>query len=190
MPNDDSINPYQATESVSESEPVKIDSSAIDYPGGMRTVGLAGIVLGIFTGLGFSNFFGTVWFGWSPIFLWCGSFVALALILPGSPARRILRGFFSFLLSIAGAILYVPVCGLAMVVQGGAGLGSVSAWVVASVVAFTSVLLLGALIIRRSARLTHYVVPNKAVVPLETIDSTDWGLPNEPASDAEGSPDE
>ena len=183
---DKSPNPYEATEATAV-DAIPIDAQSINYPGGVQTVALVGLAFGVITGLFFSWSDASQSLAVVPILLWCGSFIALALVLPGSIPRRLVRAIYAFLLSIAGAILYVPVCGISLVMQDGfqlhgpqsSGPQQTIAWIVSSVLAFTSVLFLGALIIRRSARLAHRVFPNRSVpVPEPDLASpTDFWKP-------------
>lgn len=176
---DKSPNPYEATDTKAV-EPVPIDATSIDYPGGLPSVAIAGLVFGVITGLFFSWSDASQSLAVVPILLWCGSFIALALVLPGSIPRRLVRAIYAFLLSVAGAILYVPVCGISLAMQDGfqlhgpqsSGPEQTIAWITSSVLAFTGVLFLGALIIRRSARLAHHVLPNRSMPePEPDVDS-------------------
>ncbi|MEL6105133.1 MAG: hypothetical protein AAFU85_03820 [Planctomycetota bacterium] len=181
---EESPNPYEATEATADEQRPPVETSSINYPGGLKSVALIGVVCGAITGICFSSIVGLgEGVAAIPLLLWCGSFIGLALVLPGSIARRVLRAIFAFLLSIAGAILYVPVCGFSMVVQDGFsvyGPQATVSWIFSSVVAFTSVLFVGALIIRRSARLWHYVLPNRSMSqqPIEETTPTGFTLPD------------
>lgn len=177
MAEDKSINPYEATESVAEEDRVPIEKSEINYPGGLRAVLLTGLACGGVTGVWFAGgAAGTIPEGVIvlPILLWFGAFIGLGLVLPGSPSRRVTRAIVSGLLGVAALILYVPVCGFTLVFVEGTNTGLGFSWIVSSVVAFTSVLFLGALIIRRTARISHYVVPNRRTVKKDQMDSAVW----------------
>ena len=179
----DEPNPYEAPPTVLQpSEELQTESSKIDFPGGLRTAGVVGIVGGhivafVFVLMG-SNQFARGDLGiLTVVGVWIGAFAYVGWLLPGSSERRTARSALMGFLALPATILYVPVCGIVMITSmdaisepGGLFLGSV--------VAFTAVLLLFAVFIRQRARAnwvaehpwTSATDPNTISVPTAAAD--------------------
>ena len=157
------INPYEAT--IESSDEIARPPTKIDYPGGLLGVAVVGLIGGLIAGWAFaSQASETLVFA---IFaMWFAAFAALGAVLPGSAGRRAFRGFLSLLLAIPASILYVPVCGVVFAATDTAGgVNETAGWVLGSVAAFTSVLFLGAVIVRLTARASDRIVPNAVPKP-------------------------
>lgn len=184
----DEQNPYEPpietdpASQVGNGKPTKID-----YPGGMKTVIVIGVAGGVIVGLMLfrhqrigedfaSNF--TI-----SILIWSGVFALVGGLLPGPRDHRLARCIIAFLLSFPAIILYVPVCSAVAVaaMSSGATPGSSGA-IVGSVIAFTSVLMLFAVLLRNRARRS---VPQLATptVDIDGTASTNTSTSNEPSSD-------
>ena len=154
----DDQNPYESPTEVATGEDPFSTEGPVNYPGGLKTVLIIGLVGGLMVGLlfaflGNSRSFPDEFVLPAGLLIWCGSFVLIAAILPGGTARKTARCGIAFLLSFPALILYVPVCGIVMASTSGVS-GGPSGMMLGSVAAFSSVLFFASLLIRGLAHAT------------------------------------
>ncbi|MEM0924983.1 MAG: hypothetical protein AAGJ83_03005 [Planctomycetota bacterium] len=162
MTGQDSPNPYQSPDQVSNSAPMVPDES-INYPGGFRTIPIAaaigGLVIAAFPWIGIGGFY-------LGLLVYFGSFVALAFLLPYTPSELPLRLVGAVVFSLLMLVLYVPTCGFTMALFAANDQVEIG-WTIASVVAFVTTISLGALRIRA-------VVRRKHPIPALERETADW----------------
>ncbi len=170
----DTPNPYEPpTESGNDaSRPTQ--GEPLDFPHGLLTpLGIAVVgglmVSGLFLLLDNGRTLPPGFLFLSALGTWNLSFVLVGGLLPGTSSRRISRAVFGFALSFPALILYVPVCGIILATSGGQS-GSEIPFIVGTMTAFISVLLLFALVMRGSARSLNPVSP-PILAPADDSDS-------------------
>jgi hypothetical protein len=175
-------NPYQAPLAPPGEVVVSEEQRrGVNYPGGLRTVALIAASCGFVVGLMFAAPFrqAGAFVLVFVLLLWAGSFATLSLLLPGSAAVKTARTFVSILLAGPALILYVPVCGFVFVgIQVTTSSGEVG-MILGSVAAFTVTVLIAALLIRRSARITYRPELTADLAPLSDPDAAEGMSNNE-----------